>query len=91
MPGHDEGGSHDYRGSGSALPLPLQERVGVRGLLSFERYPSPDRYAVDLSRKGRGEERAGCLTFEYERPRGYPSAHQRIDTSTQPSLVCNLY
>ena len=59
-PGHD--------GGGSALPLPLRERVGVRGLQSRVTTVPLTRIALDvrsdLSRKGRGEERAGCLTFE---------------------------
>jgi hypothetical protein len=45
--------------NGSALPLPLWERVGVRGYsLSLGRNPSPGSHLAmrsDLSHKGRGE------------------------------------
>jgi hypothetical protein len=47
------------KGNGSALPLPLWERVGVRGYgLTIDRNPSPGSHLAmrsDLSRKGRGE------------------------------------
>jgi len=46
-------------GSGKALPLPLWERVGVRGYgLTIDRNPSPGSHLTmrsDFSRKGRGE------------------------------------
>src|SRR5258708_31731009 len=46
------------RGRGGALPLPLWERVGVRGYgLSLGRNPSPGSHLSmrsDLSHKGRG-------------------------------------
>src|ERR1700674_458432 len=46
-------------GNGSELPLPLWERVGVRGYgLTIDRNPSPGSHLAmrsDLSHKGRGE------------------------------------
>jgi hypothetical protein len=45
------------RRTGGVLPLPLWERVGVRGYGLSVDYPSPGGFAADLSRKGRGEER----------------------------------
>src|ERR1700674_5725463 len=48
------------KGNGSELPLPLWERVGVRGYgLTIDRNPSPGSHLAmrsDLSHKGRGEE-----------------------------------
>jgi hypothetical protein len=45
--------------NGGALPLPLRERVGMRGYgLTIDRNPSPGSHLTmrsDLSRKGRGE------------------------------------
>jgi hypothetical protein len=47
------------KGNGGALPLPLRERVGVRGYgLTIDRNPSPGSHLAmrsDLSHKGRGE------------------------------------
>ena len=43
-------------GIGGELPLPLWERVGVRGSgPSIGLNPSPEAFGFDLSRKGRGE------------------------------------
>jgi uncharacterized protein (DUF779 family) len=51
------------KGNGSELPLPLWERVGVRGYgLTIDRNPSPGSHLTmrsDLSRKGRGEVSGG--------------------------------
>jgi hypothetical protein len=57
-PEHDEIGLNG-KGNGSELPLPLWERVGVRGSgLTIDRNPSPGSHLAmrsDLSHKGRGE------------------------------------
>ena len=55
---HDEI-EFSWNGNGGELPLPLWERVGVRGSgLSIELNPSPGLHLAmqsDLSHKGRGE------------------------------------
>src|ERR1700735_3939100 len=55
------------KGNGSELPLPLWERVGVRGYgLTIDRTPSPGSHLAmrsDLSRKGRGEASSGQNRF----------------------------
>ena len=55
-----------YFGDGGGPPLPLWERVGVRGYgLSIERNPSPGSHLSmrsDLSHKGRGDTKPGFKT-----------------------------
>ena len=54
-----------HKCNGNELPLPLRERVGVRGRRpSIVRYPSPGSHLAmrsDLSRKGRGEVSSRCF------------------------------
>ena len=58
-------------GNGSELPLPLRERVGVRGSgLSIVRNPSPGLHLTmqsDLSRKGRGGNECAAATRHHRR------------------------
>ena len=56
--------------NGGEFPLPLWERVGVRGYgLSIERNPSPGSHLSmrsDLSHKGRGNARSRVRGFNFE-------------------------
>ena len=60
---------HRYPGNGGELPLPLRERVGVRGSgLSMDRNPSPGSHLSmrsDLSHKGRGNALSRVRRFNF--------------------------
>src|SRR6476661_8134361 len=75
--------SDRYRHNGSELPLPLWERVGVRGHgLSIERNPSPGSHLTmrsDLSHRGRGNalSRVRRLNFQTAHTISNMSPHSR--------------